>query len=97
MKAYWEEALNIGDPGVLADLADELGLVGAEAAIVGRLHADDVEQSTARAHSVGIDAIPAYVLDQRLIVLGAQPDEVFVQAFAQLGSATEETAADDGP
>ena len=28
--------------------------------------------------------VPAFVLDRRLRVLGAQPDEVFEQAFAQL-------------
>ena len=90
MKAYWEDALNIGDPAVLAELANELDLVDADAAIVGDLHADEVAQSTARANSIGINAIPAFVLDRRLIVLGAQPDDVFVRAFAQLDSAASE-------
>jgi predicted DsbA family dithiol-disulfide isomerase len=40
--------------------------------------------STAEAHSLGINGIPAYVLDSRLLVLGAQPREVFEHAFAQL-------------
>ncbi len=29
--------------------------------------------------------VPAFVLDERLLVLGAQPEEVFERAFAQLG------------
>jgi predicted DsbA family dithiol-disulfide isomerase len=34
--------------------------------------------------SIGINAIPAFLLDRRLIVLGAQPLETFQHAFAQL-------------
>jgi predicted DsbA family dithiol-disulfide isomerase len=45
-----------------------------------------VEGSTAQARSVGINAIPAFVLDRRLIVLGAQPVEVFRRAFAELAA-----------
>lgn len=90
MKAYWEEAFDIGDPAVLADLTRELHLADADAAIAGDLHADDVAQSTAQAQSFGINAIPAFVLDRRLIVLGAQPDDVFVEAFAQLESTAPE-------
>lgn len=84
MQAYWEEGQNIGDPEVLRALAAELGLEGAEAAISGDLHGDEVAGATAKAQAIGINAIPAFLLDDRLIVLGAQPDEVFEQAFDQL-------------
>ena len=43
-----------------------------------------VEGSTHQAHSIGINAVPAFVLDRQLIVLGAQPLEVFRRAFAEL-------------
>jgi predicted DsbA family dithiol-disulfide isomerase len=87
MDAYWAEARNVGDPDELRRLAAEVGLDGAE---VERVIADpaayleDVEGSTWQAQSVGINAIPAFVLDRRLIVLGAQPPDVFRAAFAQL-------------
>ena len=85
MRAYWEEGLNIGDPAVLCTLSTELGLEDAEAAIVGDQYADEIERATAQAHAIGINAIPAFLLDRRLIVLGAQPPEAFEQAFEQLG------------
>jgi predicted DsbA family dithiol-disulfide isomerase len=90
MRAYWEEALNIGDLGVLRTLAGELGLEGAEASISGNQYRDQVERWTTEAHAIGINAIPAYLLDRRLIVLGAQPDPAFEQAIDQLerGSAS---------
>ena len=43
---------------------------------------DVVEASTRQAQSIGINAIPAFLLDRRLIVLGAQPLEAFRNAFA---------------
>lgn len=87
MQAYWEEGLDIGDPDVLRALAAELGLADADSAIVGDCYEQEVEQATAQAHRIGINAIPAFLLDRRLIVLGAQPDEVFEQAFQQLAAA----------
>jgi predicted DsbA family dithiol-disulfide isomerase len=86
MDAYWAEGRNIGDPDVLRELAAEAGLEGDP---VGELLENDdylgrVEASTAQAQSIGINGIPAFLLDERLLVLGAQPPEVFDQAFAQL-------------
>ena len=40
--------------------------------------------STAQAQAAGIDGIPAWVIDGRLLVPGAQPREVFERAFAKL-------------
>lgn len=86
MQAYWEEGLDIGDLDVLRQLAGELGLDDAEDAISGDLHGDRVAQCTTQAHAIGIDAIPAFLLDRRLVVVGAQPDDVFEQAFARLAA-----------
>lgn len=94
MLAYWEQALNIGDPDVLDLLATDLGLEGADDAIRGELYGPEVAQATAQAHAAGINAVPAFLLDRRLIVLGAQSDEIFDQAFAQLAeSATDDETA----
>jgi predicted DsbA family dithiol-disulfide isomerase len=89
MDAYWSEATNIGDPEELRRLASEVGLDEGE---VDRVIADPaayldaVEGSTHQAHSIGINAVPAFVLDRRLIVLGAQPLDVFRRAFAELAA-----------
>jgi predicted DsbA family dithiol-disulfide isomerase len=89
MDAYWSEATNIGAPDELRRLATDVGLPpdDVDAVITNpSLYLEDVEDSTRQAQSVGINAIPAFVLDRRLLVLGAQPLEVFRQAFAQLGA-----------
>ena len=86
MDAYWAEAKNIGDPEVLRAEAAAVGSPAGEVedVLAGDRYRDRVEASTREAYSMGANAVPAFVLDRRLLVLGAQPDEVFEQAFAQL-------------
>jgi predicted DsbA family dithiol-disulfide isomerase len=88
MDAYWDEGRNIGDPDEVRTLAVEAGLDPAEVddVLAGDAHADRVRASTAEAQSVGITGIPAFALDGRLLIVGAQPREVFEQAFARLDS-----------
>ncbi len=94
MHAYWSEATDIGDDAVLLDLVAEAGLPrgDAEAALVNGEYVERVLASTRRAHAHGINAIPAFVLDDRLLVMGAQPRATFEQAMIMLGTETETEA-----
>jgi predicted DsbA family dithiol-disulfide isomerase len=85
MRAYWEEARDIGDATELVALAVEAGLDEGEVVevVTGEAYRDRVLASTAEAQSVGITGIPAFLFDGRLLVLGAQPREVFQRALAQ--------------
>jgi predicted DsbA family dithiol-disulfide isomerase len=86
MDAYWTEAADLGDHGVLRMLAAEVGLDPSETdeVLATDAYADDVRRATAAARSMGINGIPAFLLDRRLLVLGAHPRETFERAFAQL-------------
>jgi predicted DsbA family dithiol-disulfide isomerase len=84
MDAYWAEGRNIGDHDVLRSLATAVGLEGADEVLASDEYADDVRRSTTNAHAIGIDGIPAFLLDRRLLVLGAHPRETFERAFEQL-------------
>ena len=85
MEAYWTEAQNIGDPDVLRALSADVGVEGAEDVLANDTYADVVRQSTAEAHAMGINGIPAFLLDRRQLVLGAQPRSVFEQVLEKLG------------
>lgn len=87
MQAYWTEGRNIGDVEELRALAAEAGLDDIEPALADDAYGDRIAASTGEAHSIGINGIPAFLLDGRLLVLGAQPEEVFERAFAQLAEA----------
>jgi predicted DsbA family dithiol-disulfide isomerase len=92
MHAYWSESKDLGDTEVLLDLVADAGLdrdVAAEALADGR-YSDRVVASTQEANRIGINAIPAFVLDRRLLVLGAQPEELFEQAVEQLQETSED-------
>jgi predicted DsbA family dithiol-disulfide isomerase len=86
MDAYWAEARNIGDPAELRSLAVEAGLDGDEVdeVLAGDRYRDHVLGSTSQAVSIGVSGVPGFLLDRRLLVLGAQPQEVFERAFGQL-------------
>lgn len=88
MDAYWADARDIGDPDVLRQEASTAGLPAdeVEKVLSSDRYRDRIEASTREAVAVGANAVPAFVLDRRFLVLGAQPDEVFEQAFAQLGA-----------
>jgi predicted DsbA family dithiol-disulfide isomerase len=86
MLAYWEEATDIGEPDELRALAAEVGLDEAEVAHVidGDAYRDRVLSSTGQAQSIGITGIPAFLLDRKHLVLGAQPRGVFEQLLIRL-------------
>jgi predicted DsbA family dithiol-disulfide isomerase len=83
MDAYWSEGLNIGEPDVLRALAAEVGLPAddVDRVLAGDEYTARVEASTTQAASLGISGIPAFLIDDRYLVLGAQPREVLAQAF----------------
>ncbi len=91
MDAYWAEGRNIGDDATLRILAVEAGLDAGEVdeVLAGDAYRDRVLGLTAQAVSIGITGVPGFLLDRRLLVLGAQPRDVFERAFAQLEVTSE--------
>jgi len=86
MDAYWAEGQDIGDRDVLHALAGEVGVDAADQVLASDEYAALVRRSTTDAHSIAVDGIPAFLLDRRLLVLGAHPRETFERAFEQLHS-----------
>jgi predicted DsbA family dithiol-disulfide isomerase len=86
MNALWAEAEDVSQDDVLRRLATDVGLDPGEVdeVLASEAYWDRVRASTQQAVSFGATAVPAFVLDRRLLVLGAQPDEVFEHAVAQL-------------
>jgi predicted DsbA family dithiol-disulfide isomerase len=91
MDAYWSEAQNIGDHATLLDLVAGVGVDRGEAAeaLAGGRYRDRIAAATREANMSGINAIPAFVLDARLLLVGAYPHETFERAFDQLDEMKE--------
>jgi predicted DsbA family dithiol-disulfide isomerase len=90
MDAYWSEAADIGETETLLSLAAEAGLPReqAEETLADGRYRGRVLESTRQANLVGINAIPAFVLDDRLLLVGAHPHETFERAFEELARMT---------
>jgi predicted DsbA family dithiol-disulfide isomerase len=88
-RAYWAEGRDIGSDDVLLGVAAAAGLDRAEAA--ARLGDPDllriVARQTAIALENGASGVPAWAIDERVLVPGAQPHEVFERVLEQLGHA----------
>lgn len=86
LKAYHGEARNVADREVLADVAASVGLDRQAAADVlasGR-YADEVRAQEQHFQSLGIQAVPSVIINNRHLIQGGQPPEMFEQALRQL-------------
>ena len=90
LQAYHGEARNPGDADVLLDLAARVGLDTAQAAEVLRngTYAAEVREAEQFWQQAGIHSVPAVVINQRHLIQGGQPPEVFEQALRQIAQET---------
>jgi predicted DsbA family dithiol-disulfide isomerase len=82
LSAYWARGEDVGDRGVLEDLAEAAGMPAARvaAALDGDLAATAVRRDERRAAELGIRAVPTFVFDGRFAVSGAQPAAALADA-----------------
>lgn len=89
MRAFWVEGRDIGDAGVLADIAEGAGM---ERAMVARLLAseadrDEIATRDQYARQRGIKAVPTFVIGNQHAIEGAQPAELWLQVIEDLQGA----------
>jgi len=84
-RGYFCEGRNIGDRGVLSDLAAEAGLDRARVLtfLESGEGSPDVAAEEAIAKRAGLSGVPTFVLDGRVLFSGAQPPELIARALAQ--------------
>lgn len=101
MRAYFAEGADVSEHGVLAGLAADTGLDAAAAAdvLTTDRYAGDVRDEQARARTLGIDAVPTFVVEGTFGIPGAQDVETFVSLLPKLRQRLAETpdAIEGGP
>jgi predicted DsbA family dithiol-disulfide isomerase len=87
-RAYFVDSRNIGDPDILVEIAEAVGLDGAEArkVIDERRFKDAVDADWAKSHAYGVTGVPTFVAE-RYGVVGAQPYEALAQLVERAGAA----------
>ncbi len=90
--AYWARGLDLGDERVLVDEGQAVGLEEQQirAALAHPGYLERVERQTAAAIELGAGGVPAWLVDERLLVPGAQPHELFDRVLERLGHAPVE-------
>jgi predicted DsbA family dithiol-disulfide isomerase len=93
--AYWVRGRDLGDERVLIEEGAGAGL--GEGEIIDALrdgrYLERVEAQTRVAIELGAGGVPAWVIDQRVLVPGAQPHDVFVRVLERLGHSPLEDEA----
>ena len=82
-EAYFSEGVDIGDPAALAGIAARLGLDGTAARrfLAGVTDVEAVHADNLRAHRLGINGVPCFVVAGRHAIAGAQEPEVLERLF----------------
>jgi predicted DsbA family dithiol-disulfide isomerase len=83
--AYFNEARDISDPQVLVPIAAAHGFDAGEAAriVTDSTELQDVRRAVAEAIRLGVGGVPLFVFEDEVVVEGAQPEEVLLQALEQ--------------
>ncbi len=88
LAAYFTHGQDPSDHAVLTRVAGEVGLDAARAAQI--LASDEftaeVRQREEEFQAMGIDAVPAVIINDKHLIQGGQPPEVFEQALRQIAS-----------
>jgi predicted DsbA family dithiol-disulfide isomerase len=93
MSAFFEEGRNIGERNVLIDIAHQVGMPARDTRRA--LGSDQARQVVvtreAQVRGSGLNAAPGFLINRRLLVVGAQPTDNLVNAFdrAMFGEGTD--------
>jgi predicted DsbA family dithiol-disulfide isomerase len=88
LEAYFTHGRNPSDHEVLVQLAADAGLDAARAreVLASGAHAEEVKQRERFYLDHGIHSVPAVIVNDRHLISGGQPPEVFEQALRQIAA-----------
>ncbi|MEO8102390.1 MAG: DsbA family oxidoreductase [Betaproteobacteria bacterium] len=95
LRAYHGEGRNPGAKDVLVELAQEVGLdaAAAQGILESGAYTQEVRAAEQLWISRGINGVPAVVIDDRHLISGGQPPEVFEQALRRIAAETLQVTA----
>jgi predicted DsbA family dithiol-disulfide isomerase len=87
--AYFTEGRDIGDPEVLVEAADDVGLDPTRIAeqLASDMDRATVEADIENAYQIGVTGVPCFIVAGQYAIMGAQEPGVLAEAFAQIAEA----------
>ncbi len=88
LKAYFTDGKDPSSHALLLERAASVGLDAdaARAVLESAQYAEDVREAEAFYQSNGINSVPAVIINERHLISGGQPPEVFEQALRQIAA-----------
>lgn len=88
LRAYHTDGENPGAHDVLLRLASAVGLDAGRArdVLASGAYGDEVRDREAYYQRLGIDSVPSVIVDERHLIQGGQPPEVFEQALRSIAA-----------
>jgi len=95
LQAYHADGEHLGDPATLTRLAVEAGLPEdrVAATLAGHDFTTEVRWDVEQAVDFGLQGVPAFILDRKMGLTGAQPPEVLLQGLRKAYEAQAATSA----
>jgi predicted DsbA family dithiol-disulfide isomerase len=92
--AYFTQCLSPADHGVLADAAEAAGLdrKAAIEVLESDRYAKEVREAEAVWKGKGISGVPAIIINDRYLISGGQPPELFEQALRKIVAESEQVS-----
>lgn len=89
--AYFGHAANIADHGVLQACAEGIGLDGQQARelLQSDRYADQVREEEAHWQQAGVTGVPAFILNRRYMISGAQEPETLAAVLRKVANEAE--------
>ena len=93
--AYFTDGRNPSDREVLVDLATQVGLdpVRAREVLESGRYTDEVREREQFYGRQGISAVPSVIVNDKYLIQGGQPAEIFEQALRQIAAEAAATAS----
>lgn len=90
-EAYFGKAEDVSEPNVLLDCVESLGLDRDKAKQIldSDEFADVVREDEATYQQAGVSAVPAFIVNGKYLISGAQEPDTLVQAFEEIGAKPE--------
>jgi predicted DsbA family dithiol-disulfide isomerase len=88
-RSYFSDGLLISDRQTLNTLADQVEVRGAQDLWDSEAFVEDVRKDEVDAHNLGINGVPAFLIDQRLMVSGAQGVQAIARALQEAWATRE--------
>jgi len=91
-ETYFGKGLDVSDPDILLSCVEGLGLDVEQArkVLASELYADEVRADEAKYQGAGVSSVPAFIVNNKYLISGAQEPDTFVKALTDISNESQD-------